>query len=285
MHGGILARRDRESDLPALAEHGITPIDSSPSTCIRSRARPRARDIAFDDLVEEIDIGGPSMVRAAAKNFRDVLVVVDPADYDEVLAALAAPDGRPRRFASSWRDARSRTRRGTTGHRVDAGDVSFDESRGAFVRAAARSRRAAGSWRRRCRKSAICATARTLISRRVVCGWLHRVERRGGRGGAALVHQGKELSFTNLLDLDAAARIVLEFDEPAACVIKHTNPCGVATGTAIADAYVRARDADALSAFGGIVGLNRPSTRRPRRHSPRRSSRPSSRRASSIARR
>ena len=76
--------------------------------------------------------------------------------------------------------------------------------------------------------------------------------------GAADVHQGKELSYTNLLDLDAAARIALEFDEPAAVVIKHTNPCGVATGASIAEAYVRAREADALSAFGGIVGLNRP---------------------------
>ncbi len=74
----------------------------------------------------------------------------------------------------------------------------------------------------------------------------------------AVVHQGKELSFTNLLDLDAAARIALEFDEPAAVVIKHTNPCGVATGATAAEAYVRAREADPLSAFGGIVGLNRP---------------------------
>src|SRR4029079_9115040 len=76
--------------------------------------------------------------------------------------------------------------------------------------------------------------------------------------GGATVHQGKELSFTNLLDLDAAARIVLEFDEPAASVIKHTSPCGAATGTSLAEAYLHAREADALSAFGGIVGLNRP---------------------------
>jgi len=76
--------------------------------------------------------------------------------------------------------------------------------------------------------------------------------------GAAVVHQGKELSFTNLLDLDAAARIALEFTEPAAVVIKHTNPCGVATGASLAEAYVRAREADSLSAFGGIVGLNQP---------------------------
>ena len=76
--------------------------------------------------------------------------------------------------------------------------------------------------------------------------------------GAATILQGKELSYTNLLDLDAAARIVLEFDEPAAAVIKHTNPCGAATGESPADAYVRARDADSLAAFGGIVALNRP---------------------------
>ena len=82
------------------------------------------------------------------------------------------------------------------------------------------------------------------------------MNRREGLGAPAVL-QGKELSFTNLLDLDAAARIVLEFDEPAAAVIKHTNPCGAATGTAIAEAYVRARDADSLAAFGGIVGLNR----------------------------
>ena len=78
------------------------------------------------------------------------------------------------------------------------------------------------------------------------------------------VHQGKELSYTNLLDLDAAARIALEFAEPVGVVIKHTNPCGVATGATLAEAYVRAREADPLSAFGGIVGLNRSSTQRPR---------------------
>ena len=79
----------------------------------------------------------------------------------------------------------------------------------------------------------------------------------GAQGAPWQVHQGKELSYTNLLDLDAAVRIALEFSEPAGVVIKHTNPCGVATGTTLAEAYVRAREADPLSAFGGIVGLNR----------------------------
>ena len=106
--------------------------------------------------------------------------------------------------------------------------------------------------------------------------WIHG---RSGLSAPWTMHQGKELSYTNLLDLDAALRIALEFTEPAAVVIKHTNPCGVATGASAADAYVRARDADPLSAFGGIVGLNRPLDAerrgRSRRRSSRRSSRPS----------
>ena len=102
-----------------------------------------------------------------------------------------------------------------------------------------------------------------------------RTGRRPAGLGDATILQGKELSYTNLLDLDAAARIVLEFDEPAAAVIKHTNPCGAAIGDSAAEAYVRARDADSLAAFGGIVALNRPLDRRGR---PKRSCRRSSRR-------
>ena len=107
-------------------------------------------------------------------------------------------------------------------------------------------------------RSATCATARTRIRRPRGIGRDRRASRlRSGLGGATIL-QGKELSYTNLLDLDAAARIVLEFDEPAAVVIKHTNPCGAAIGDSAADAYLRARDADSLAAFGGIVALNRP---------------------------
>ena len=102
------------------------------------------------------------------------------------------------------------------------------------------------------RNFAIFVTAKTPISPRP---GMHSTPPAGL--GAPAILQGKELSFTNLLDLDAAARIVLEFDEPAAAVIKHTNPCGAATGATIAEAYVRARDADSLAAFGGIIGLNR----------------------------
>ncbi len=109
----------------------------------------------------------------------------------------------------------------------------------------------------RSRRSAIFATARTRIRRPRGTGHVCRGSCPAGFGHARIL-QGKELSYTNLLDLDAAARIALEFTEPAAVVIKHTNPCGAAIGELAADAYVRARDADSLAAFGGIVALNRP---------------------------
>ena len=207
--------------------------------------------MAFDDLIEQIDIGGPSMVRAAAKNFRDVLVVVDPADYSQVLAALDAPGGASAAF-------RFDLARKAFGHTA-AYDAAIAGTLGTSNRRAATScgrhrarRRCRPASCSTCRRCAISATARTRTRR-------PRGTPNGGEGfGAAQVLQGKELSFTNLLDLDSAARIVLEFSEPAATVIKHTNPCGAATGASAADAYVRAREADPLAAFGGIVGLNRP---------------------------
>ena len=210
----------------------------------------------FDALVEEIDIGGPSLVRAAAKNFRDVLVVVDPADYPRLLAALdaGAEPGVPLRA-----DAQGVRAHGGVRHRDRRDARRRSRSHGdAFERRALAERSALASrsmdWRSR--RSATCATARTRISARPGTGDRHRRRRRPRR--APTILQGKELSYTNLLDLDAAARIVLEFDEPAAVVIKHTNPCGAATGD-VGGRRVRARARRRrLAAFGGIVGLNRP---------------------------
>jgi phosphoribosylaminoimidazolecarboxamide formyltransferase/IMP cyclohydrolase len=215
VHGGILARRHRPGDRAALDAHGITPIDLVVVNLYPFAKAAARADIAFDDLVEEIDIGGPSLVRAAAKNFRDVLVVVDPSDYARVLEALAAPAGPSLAF------------RFELARRAFAHTAAYDETISATL-------------------DAIALDETT-----------GEFDRTPAALGAAVVHQGKELSFTNLLDLDAAARIAMEFHEPAAVVVKHTNPSGVATGDSIAAAYLRARDADALSAFGGIVGLNR----------------------------
>ncbi len=251
IHGGILARRAHPEDLEAAREHGIGLIDLVVVNLypfVKTAARP---DVPFGELIEQIDIGGPSLVRAAAKNFHDVLVVVDPGDYDQVLAAIDA------------------------GHGTSAG-LRFDLARKAFAHTAAYDTAIATTL------GGVEATDKGFVrprpgdaampSRLVLdlpklrdlrygenphqkAAWYARG--REGFGGVSVL-QGKELSFTNLLDLDSAARIVMEFSEPAAAVIKHTNPCGAATGASAAGAYVRARDADALAAFGGIVGLNRP---------------------------
>ena len=247
IHGGILARRHEAHDLASAREHGIGPID-----IVWIDLYPFESTVAsgagFDAVIENIDIGGPSMVRAAAKNFRDVMVVVDPADYAEVLTAIDAGGPTAAQRFDLARRALAHTAQYDTTITEVLETIRYDESGPV-------------------REPAALAPARLVVEASKVrdlrygenphqpASWYAIGD---GRGlGRPAVIQGKELSYTNLLDLDAAARIALEFDMPAAVVIKHTNPCGVAIGATAAEAYERARDADALSAFGGIVGLNR----------------------------
>jgi phosphoribosylaminoimidazolecarboxamide formyltransferase / IMP cyclohydrolase len=251
IHGGILARRDRRDDLDAAEQHGIGLIDLVVVNLypfVKTAAQP---DVPFESLIEQIDIGGPSMVRAAAKNFHDVLVVVEPADYPSVLAALDAPGGPTPAFRFDLaRKAFAHTAAYDTAIATTLGSV--DTSDGDFVR---RPRDPQALPARLVLDLPKLRDLRYGENPHQKAAWYGR----GQEGfGAVDVLQGKELSFTNLLDLDSAARIVLEFSEPAAAVIKHTNPSGAATGSSTADAYVRAREADPLAAFGGIVGLNRP---------------------------
>lgn len=251
VHGGILARRHRPDDLEAIAAHGIQPIDLVIVNLYPFAQAAAKPGLPFDHLIEEIDIGGPSMVRAAAKNFRDVLVVVDPADYERVADALASPGGPDLALRFElMRKALAHTAAYDTTIASTLGEIHV-EANGEFVRERGDETMPA-LWMPELTKLRDLRYGENPHQRGA---WYAS----GASGfSAATVHQGKELSFTNLLDLDAAARIALEFVEPAAVVIKHTNPCGVATGLGPADAYVRAREADPLSAFGGIVGLNRP---------------------------
>jgi len=260
VHGGILARRSRADDLAAAATHGITLIDVVVVNLypfVKAASNP---ETPFDVLIEEIDIGGPSLVRAAAKNFQDVLVVVSPDDYGAVLEQIGRPTGPTADFRFELaRKAFAHTGAYDTAIASELATVVTDE-RGFH--------RQIGSGKRvLLDPPALTPQTLNLALRKLrdlrygenphqKAAWYGEDPR--SALGAAEVLQGKELSYTNLLDLDAAARIVLEFDEPAAAVIKHTNPCGAATGSTAANAYVRARDADALAAFGGIVGLNRP---------------------------
>ncbi|MBM3781834.1 MAG: bifunctional phosphoribosylaminoimidazolecarboxamide formyltransferase/IMP cyclohydrolase [Acidobacteria bacterium] len=252
IHGGILARRDHPEDLALASAHGIGLVDLVVVNLypfVETAARP---GIAFPDLVEQIDIGGPSLVRAAAKNFGDVLVVVNPGDYLSVIEALDAADGPSQAFRFSLAQrAFAHTGAYDTAIASTLGEYQ-SEGRG-FTRPAPSGLVTPGH---------LVIEAPKLRDLRYgenphqSAAWYATTPATGL--GNPRILQGKELSFTNLLDLDAAARIVLEFEEPAAAVIKHTNPCGVATGETLAEAYVRAREADALAAFGGIVGLSHP---------------------------
>ena len=251
IHGGILARRHHPEDLQLAQQHGIGLVDLVVVNLypfVETAAKP---GIKFDDLIEHIDIGGPSLVRAAAKNFRDVMIVVSPKDYDAVITELDRADGPTTAFRFQLaKTAYEHTGAYDTAIASTLSSISVDGD--AFSGPGAVTPPS---------PEVLSLTAHKLRDLRYgenphqPAAW-YALDPPAGLGKPAVL-QGKELSFTNLLDLDAAARIVLEFNEPAAAVIKHTNPCGAATGATIAEAYVRAREADSLAAFGGIIGLNR----------------------------
>jgi phosphoribosylaminoimidazolecarboxamide formyltransferase / IMP cyclohydrolase len=241
VHAGILARRHRPEDMASLAAHGLRTVDLVVVNLYPFAAAAGDPDTPFDALVEEIDIGGPSLVRAAAKNFRDVLVVVEPADYDRVIEEL----DRDRGPSLEFRFALMQKAFEHTG--------SYDST---IAETLAAIDVDSGSMTRR-QPAAVPGDRKALRYGENPHQKAYWLQGPAGSPGRWTVHQGKELSYTNLLDLDAAMRVALEFSEPAGVVVKHTNPCGVATGASAEEAYVRAREADPLSAFGGIVALNR----------------------------
>ena len=248
VHGGILARRSVPDDLAAIARHNITLIDIVVVNLYPFVSAARNPATSFEHLIEEIDIGGPSLVRAAAKNFADVLVVVSPADYAGVLDALDRPGGPSPNFRFELaRKAFAHTARYDMAIAATLSTVKADDA--GFVRAA---------------PSGFADSLAIDLQKVRDLRYGENPHQRAALYMEAGTHtgypilQGKELSYTNLLDLDAATRMVLEFTEPAAALVKHTNPCGAATGSSAADAYVRARETDSLSAFGAAVALNRP---------------------------
>ena len=244
IHGGILARRHRADDLQAIKSQGVELVDLVVVNLYPFAKAAANPETPFDELVEQIDIGGPSLLRAAGKNFRDVMVVVDPADYPRVLEQLDRQGGPSMEFKFElMKKAFAHTAEfdaliAQTLQTIDCSGETF-------------TRAGAPPWVHAKEKHGQIKTLRYGENPHQQAKWAVAPEAKW------VTHQGKELSYTNLLDLDSALRIVLEFTEPAATVIKHTNPSGTATGATIAAAYLRARDADPLSAYGGIVGLNR----------------------------
>jgi phosphoribosylaminoimidazolecarboxamide formyltransferase/IMP cyclohydrolase len=260
IHGGLLGR-STDAHRAEMAANGIEPIDLVVVNLYPFEATIARSGVALEEAIENIDIGGPSMLRSAAKNHERVGVIVDPDDYPAVIAELAAQGGAltaGRRLALA-RKAFSHTA---------AYDAAIAAYLGSIDDAAADAPHTAPErrevpdvlsvqWRRLYdlrygenphQRAAFFADARSplgkpLASRPTIA--------------SAEVLGGKQLSYNNILDLDAALGLALELAGPAAVVVKHNNPCGAALGTDVAAAYVRAREADPVSAFGGIVAVNR----------------------------
>lgn len=252
VHGGILFRRGESGDRAQTGEHGIAPIDLVVVNLYPFEATSAKAGVRSDELIENIDIGGPAMIRSAAKNFESVAVVTDPADYAAVSAEIAA-----------------------------SGEVSLaarlDLARKAFALTARYDGLIATEFERlHIADGAVALETLPTLPQRLHYALVRRQELRYGEnphqraalyapaGGAAAglagarQIQGKELSFNNLVDLDAALALAAEFSRPAAVIVKHTNPCGVAEQTTLAEAYRKALACDPVSAFGAVMAFNQP---------------------------
>ena len=249
VHGGILAREG--TDDADLARLGAKPIDLVVVNLYpfeKVAANPAS---SLEEIIENIDIGGPSMVRSAAKNHARVAIVCDPADYDRVLAEIEK-DGEV--TAATRRELAAKAYAHTAAYDAAISStlsgpraaVTEEESKALYPRYLTLPFERAYALRYGENPH---QTGAFYVERNAPAGSLARAESLGAGG--------KELSFNNLVDVDAALEAVREHTEPTAVVVKHTNPCGVATARDVATAYKLARDADALSAFGGIVALNR----------------------------
>jgi phosphoribosylaminoimidazolecarboxamide formyltransferase/IMP cyclohydrolase len=244
VHGGLLMREQAE-DRKQLAQLGGEPIDLL-IVNLYPFAATLARGAPHEEVIEHIDIGGPAMLRSAAKNHARVTVVVDPADYPAVLALVESGGDDAAQRAKLAAKAFTHTAR------YDAAIASYltaleaDGSRSAFPGSFSVSYDKAYTLRYGENPHQSAAFYRDPDA---AVGGLARAE--------VLSHGSKELSFNNLVDCEAALDAVREFEDPAAVVVKHTNPCGVASATSLAEAYRSAREADSLSAYGGIVALNR----------------------------
>jgi phosphoribosylaminoimidazolecarboxamide formyltransferase/IMP cyclohydrolase len=254
VHGGILHVRGNAEHVAAVREHGIEPIDMVVVNLYAFEKTAGKPGVAFSDVIENIDIGGPSMVRSAAKNFEDVAIVTAVADYAAIAEEMAANGGGLGR-ATRWRLARAAF---AVTAAYDAGIATTLES---IVEPVPHGVPAIFD------DDAMPPVLRVIEKRQAVLRYGENPHQMAalyvdgsGRGVAAARQlQGKELSYNNIVDLDACWELVSEFDaqDAAVAIIKHTNPCGAATGASVAEAYRRALEADPVSAFGGVIGINR----------------------------
>jgi phosphoribosylaminoimidazolecarboxamide formyltransferase / IMP cyclohydrolase len=252
VHGGILHRRENPAHTAAVAEHGIQPIDMVVVNLYAFEKTAAKPGVAFEELIENIDIGGPSMIRSAAKNFHDVAVVTSPVDYPAIAEELARSGG-GLSLETKWRLAQ----------KAFATTAAYDSAIASTLE------RVPADFQVLPTSEAFPQTLRLSFQKNLDLRYGENPHQKaamysdGSGAGVANARQlqGKELSYNNIVDLQAAWDLAQEFDpnEAAVCaIIKHTNPAGTATGKTIAEAYKRALECDPVSAFGGVIGVNRP---------------------------
>ena len=236
VHGGLLAIRDNREHVAAMQQHGIEPIDIVVVNLYPFAETISRKDVTREEAIEQIDIGGPAMIRSAAKNARDVAIVVQPEQYGRVLDEMKENDG-----------ALSIATRNHLAAEAFAHTANYDSMVTAYL---------AGE------SPKINLTLNKIANLRYgenphQTAALYRTTEDNGVANAAIL-SGKEMSFNNYVDADAAWLLVTDFDQTACAIIKHTNPAGAALGETVAEAYQKALASDPVSAFGGIVAFNRP---------------------------
>ena len=253
VHGGILHMRSKPEHVAAVSKHGIQPIDMVVVNLYAFEKTAEKPGVEFEEIIENIDIGGPSMVRSAAKNFQDVAIVTSPSDYDAIANEMESSGG-SLSLATKWRLAQKAF---ATTAAYDSAIASTLERIGAPDDG--------GKFKIGC-PDGFADTVRLSFRKAFDLRYGENPHQKAalysdgsGKGIAnAKQLQGKELSYNNIVDLQAAWDLAQEFEEPVCAIIKHTNPCGTAVATTLVEAYKRALECDPVSAFGGVIGVNRP---------------------------
>jgi phosphoribosylaminoimidazolecarboxamide formyltransferase/IMP cyclohydrolase len=252
VHGGILHIRDNEKHVASAKEHGIQPIDMVVVNLYAFEKTASKPGVHFDEVIENIDIGGPSMVRSAAKNFHDVAIVTSPDDYAAIAQEMASSSGELG-LATRWRLAQ----------KAFATTAAYDSAIAATLASTALND--GKDFQLPTTATEFPAVLKFSLSKAMDLRYGENPHQRAamysdgsGLGVAnAKQLQGKELSFNNIVDLQAAWDLAQEFQETACAIIKHTNPSGCSTGKTLLEAYMRAKETDPVSAFGGVIGVNR----------------------------
>jgi phosphoribosylaminoimidazolecarboxamide formyltransferase/IMP cyclohydrolase len=243
IHGGLLWRRDNEKDLADIKAHNIESIDIVAVNLYPFEQTVSKPDVAFEDAIENIDIGGPTMIRAASKNFKDVAVIVDPDDYSKVLDEINSNDGEVT-YDTKFQLAR----------KVFAHTARYDTLISSYLNRQGESEIFPPTLTQSYSKIADVRYGenphqKAAVYRESLGEGLSIVD--------AKILQGKEMSYNNFLDSSAALDLIKEFSDTSAVIVKHNNPCGVATADELSVAYKKAFQIDPVSAFGGVISLNR----------------------------